>query len=506
MAVDLNIGFKAEITTADPHAPNANNRNIWAHVYEPLVAQDENLRTKPALALSWRTVNPTTWEFKLRPNVKFHNGASFNAEDVKYSIERAMGMTGPRTMRAYLRDVASVAVIDAMTVQIKTKTPTPILPDNISVVSMIPKSLGANLTEENFASGKSAIGTGPYKFVEWAHAQRVVLIRNDAYWGDKEPWAKVIFQFIPKEPARAAALLSGVVDVIDAAPIQMADAFKASGKIDSISTTSYMLNYLMLDRLRQDSPYIKSIDGKPLPKNPFNDLKVRQALMIAVNRDDIVKHVMKGDGEAAGQLVPPAFFGYNPALKVPANDLEKAKALLAEAGYPNGFSLTLHCPQGHYVNDSKVCEALTQSFTQIGVKTEMRAMPFAVLRPRSINGGPNGTPEFSMVYLGIGAVTGDSMVPMVGVAHSQDNTTGFGANNFSGYSNKEIDALIEKASGTMDEAARSEILKSAAQKLMNDVGLIPIIFPKASWAFKKSLTIKPRSDGFTMAMNIRPAK
>jgi peptide/nickel transport system substrate-binding protein len=505
-AAELKIGFKAEITRADPQTPDTNNRNVWAHVYEPLVSQDENLRPKPALALSWKAVNPTTWEFKLRPNVTFHNGEPFTARDVQYSIERAMNLSGPRTLRSYLRDVASVAVINPMTVQIKTKTVSPILPDNISVVPMLPASLGANATEQAFETGKTAIGTGPYKFVEWLHGQHVVLARNDAYWGSKEPWNKVIFQFLPKEPSRAASLVSGTVDVIDAVSSNMMDAFRGSNKVDTVSLTSYTLNYLSLDRLRDDSPYIKDNDGKPLKKNPFNELRVRQALLLAVNRDGIIKQIMKGDAESAGQVVPPGFFGHHPNLKAPAFDIAKAKALLAEAGYPDGFRLTLHCSQDHYLNDAKMCEALGQSFTQIGVKTEVKTFPFAVFRPRSINGGPNGTPEFSLIMLGIGAVTGDSIGPLVAVAHGQQKTSGLGANNYSGYSNKEVDALIDKASSTMDERAREDIQKSAVQKLIDDVGIIPIIFPKASWAFKKGITLKPRSDGFTLAMNIRPAQ
>lgn len=506
MAADLNIGFKAEITSADPHVLNGNNRNVWAHVYDTLVAQDENLRPKPALALSWRAVNPTTWEFKLRPKVVFNNGLPFTADDVKYSLDRAIAATGPRTFRSYLKDVASVAVIDPLTVQIKAKMVSPTLPEDVGLVPIISKSLGANVPEDSFATGKSAIGTGPYKFVEWAHGQRVVFARNDAHWGGKEPWDKVIIQFIPKEPARASALLSGTVDVIDAATSNMADAFKGSGKIATASMTSYLLNYLMLDRLRDDSPYIKGSDGKPLPKNPLNDLKVRQALTTAINREGIIRQVMKGDADAASQLVPSGFVGYNPALKVPAYDLAKAKALLAEAGYPNGFNLTLHCSNDRYMNDAKMCEALGQLFTQVGIKTEVRAAPFAIFQTRGISGGPNGTSEYSLSMFGIGAVTGDSMRPLLSVAHSMDKKAGLGVNNYAGYSNKELDALIVKAATTVEEDARAELQKAAAQKLVDDVGIIPLIFPKASWAFNKSVTVKPRSDGFTYAMNIRPAK
>ncbi|RJF91934.1 ABC transporter substrate-binding protein [Noviherbaspirillum saxi] len=502
-AADLKIGFKAEVTSADPHVLNGNNRNVWVHVYESLVAQDENLKAKPALATSWRNVDSTTWEFKLRPNVTFHNGATMTAEDVKFSIERAMNLSGPRTFRTYLKAVQSVTVTGPGTVTIKTKGPSPTLPDSLGLIAILPKTIGDKASEEDFATGKTTFGTGPYKFVSWAHGQRVSLAKNSAYWGEKEPWDNVTFQFIPREPARASALLSGSVDLIDAATANVMDSFKSSNKIDVVSTTSYMLNYLQLDRFRDNSPYLKSNEGAPLAKNPFNDIKVRQALMAAVNREGIVNRLMKGDAEAASQFVPAGFFGNDPALKVPAHDLAKAKALLAEAGYPNGFRMTMHCSNDRYLNDAKVCEALGQVFSQIGIKTEVATMPFAVYAGRATAGGASGEPEFSLFMFGIGAVTGDSLEPLLAVAHSHDKAAGLGANNRGRYSSKEVDALVIKASVTMNEKAREDLQKAAAKAVIDDVGIVPLFFLKSTWAYRKGLTVKPRSDGFTLAMGIR---
>lgn len=503
-AADLKVGFKFEVTAADPHVLNGANRNVWAHVYETLAVQDEALRTKPLLATSWRNIDPATWEFKLRPNVIFHNGAPLTADDVKFSLERASTLAGPRTFRAYLNAIESISVPAPLTVVIKTKGPSPALLDNLSLVPIISKTAGDKLSEENFGNGKAAIGTGPYKFSSWAHGQRIVLARNAAYWGDKEPWDTVTFQFLPRDAARASALLANTVDVIDGATASVADSFKSSNRIDMAAVTSYMLNYLGIDRFRANSPFIKSNQGAPLGKNPFNDLKVRQALNLAVNRDGIIKQLMKGDAESAGQLVPPGFFGNDPGLKPAPQDLAKAKALMAEAGYADGFKLTLHCSNDRYLNDGKVCEALGQVFSQLGIKTEVATMPFAVFQPRAVAGAA-GESEFSMYLMGIGATTGDSLQSLLAVARTRDKEAGLGSNNYGRYSNKEVDSIIDKAAKTMNEKAREDLQKTAVKMVADDVGIIPLYYLKASWAYRKGLTLKPRSDGFTLAMNIRAA-
>lgn len=502
-AQDLRIGFKAEVSAADPHVLNAQNRNVWMHVYESLVGQDELLRPVPQLATAWRNVDPLTWEFTLRQDVRFHDGSPLTVEDVKFSIERARSLPGPRTFRTYLKDIDTVQTSGATGIVVRTKLPSPTLPDNLGLIAIVSGSVGKSVDEEGFASGKAAIGTGPYKFVQWKHGQGIQLARNDGYWGAKEPWGKVLFEFVPKEPARASALLSGSVDVIDFAPASVAETFKRSGKIELATNTSYMLNYLQLDRLRDNSPYIKGLNDKPLSKNPFNDLKVRQALWLSIDRNLIVKNVMKGDAAATVQIVPGGFFGYDPTLQPEAANVVKARALLAEAGYPAGFKLTLHCTNDRYLNDGKVCEALGQMFTQIGIKTAVQTLPGAVFFTRATSGGANGEPEFSAYMLGIGAVTGESLSPLIAIAHSHDPKTGVGANNRGRYSNKEMDALIATAAKTLDAGAREESLRKAARLNASDIGVIPVHHVNASWAFRKGLTVKPRSDGFTLAMNVR---
>ncbi|MCM2250760.1 MAG: ABC transporter substrate-binding protein [Ramlibacter sp.] len=503
-SAELRIGFKAEVTSADPHVQNGQNRNVWIHVYDALVAQDENLRPIPSLATSWKAVGTSGWEFKLRPGVKFHDGTPLTAEDVKFSLERAKGLTGPRTYRSYLRDLDSVQITDATTVLVKTKSPSPTLPDNLSLIAIVSRLAARDATEESFAKAATALGTGPYKFQEWLHGQRVVLARNDAYWGGKEPWEKVSFNFIPKDPARASALLANAVDVIDGAPSALKERFAASGNIDVASTTSYMMNYLWMDRERDVSPYVTGTDGQPLSKNPFHDLRVRQAVNLAINRDAITRNVMKGDGVPAGQYVPAGFFGHVTSLLPPKADIAQARKLLAEAGYPKGFQLALHCSNDRYPNDAKVCEAVGQMLSQAGIKAEVNTLPFAVFQSRSLTGGKNGEPEFSMGMLGIGAVTGDSLEPLMTVSATHDKKRGTGANNRSRYSSKELDAMVDKASSLFREKEREEVQQAAAKVAIADVAIVPLQFLTAAWASRKGITVKPRADGFTLATGIRP--
>jgi peptide/nickel transport system substrate-binding protein len=499
-AAELKIGFKAEITSADPHVLNSANRNIWTHVYESLVSQDHQLRPKPGLALSWRMLNPTLWEFKLRPNVKFHDGQTLTAEDVKYSIERAMSLSGARTFRPYLRDVDTISVSAPLTVLVKSKRVSPTLPENLGLISILPRSLGEHVSEESFANGKSAIGTGPFRFESWQHGQKLVLNANPSYWGEKPAWDRVSFQFIPREPARAAALLSGSVDLINDITANIEASLRA---FQLVSVTSYMLNYLTLDQFRDNSPFVRDINGAPMKKNPFKDLKVRQAMMMAINRDGIIKYLMKDDATAAQQLVPKGFFGYDANIRLPGYEAAKARELLAQAGYPQGFQMTLHCPNNRYVNDAKLCESIAQLWSQVGIKTDVATMPYSVFQTRAFGGGTNGDPEFSAFLVGNGAVTGDSLTGLVSVIHSYNLAASVGVSNYGRYSNKEVDALIERAAATTDDTTRADLQRQASRLALSDGAIIPLQHLNASWAMKKNIVLVPRADGFTMATDIR---
>lgn len=501
-AADLKIGFNAEVSSADPHIHQTQNRNVWMHVYEPLVKQDNNLRPSPGLARGWRTADPLTWVFTLRPNVVFHDGSTFDAEDVKASIERAKNLAGPRTLKSYLKDIQSINVVDPLTIQIKTSLPAPATPDSLSLVPILPKEIATVATEESFAQGKSAIGTGPYKYSEWVRGQRVTLVRNDKYWGGVEPWNKVTFEFLLKEPSRASALLSGSVDVINGATASVVEALGRNDKLAHVDGQSYMLNYLFFD-MRPVAQFVTDASGKPISPNPFLNAKVRQAVSLAINRDVLAKRVMKGDATPTAQVVPEGYFGFDPSLKPAASDPARAKALLAEAGFPQGFNLTLNCTNDRYLNDAKMCEAIGQMLTQVGIKTSVQTTPFAVLQPRLTS--PKPDQEVSMAMWGIGAVFGDSIQPMIAVNMTRDDKRGTGASNYGRQSNPQVDALLAKANETISPADREELQRKAIRAIVEDTAYVPIQHLKASYAFRKGLTVVPRGDGFIFATNVREA-
>lgn len=502
LAADLRIGFSAEVTSADPHIHQAQNRNVWFHVYETLVKQDAQLRAVPGLARGWRATDAKTWVFTLRPNVTFHDGSPFEAEDVKASIERAKGLQGLRTLKGYLRDIESVTVTDPMTVQVKTTVPSPFTPDNLSLVPIISRKY-ASASEESFGQGQSSVGTGPYKLKEYVRGQKVVLVRNDKYWGSKEPWDNVTFEFLLKEPARASALLSGTVDVVNGATASLVEALQKNDKMAHIDTTSYMLNYLVLDQ-RPSAAFVTDASGKPFATNPLKNVKVRQAMSLAINRSLIASRVMKGDAVPSVQMVPAGFFGHEPAMAVPAGDVAKAKALLAEAGYPQGFNLTMHCPNDRYLNDAKVCEAIGQMFTQAGIKTDVQAMPFAVIQPWLVS-APKGKQEISVAMWGFGNVFGDSFQAFMALTRSFDSKTGAGVNNYGRGGTAAADELIDRANQTIAPSEREGFQRKLAQLVAEDVTVIPIQHLKASYAFRKGLSVTPRSDAFIYAMDVREA-
>jgi peptide/nickel transport system substrate-binding protein len=310
----------------------------------------------------------------------------------------------------------------------------------------------------------------------------------------------VTFQFTPRESARAAALLSGSVDVINDVASDMEASFK---DYTQTSVTSYILMYLSLDESRDNSPYIKGPDGKPLSENPFKKLKVRQALMASINRGGIIKFLMKSDATATDQLVPPGFFGYDSSAKPADTDLVKARTLLAEGGYPKGFQLALHCPNNRFANDARLCEAIGQTLSQIGIRTDVVTMPFSTYLTHLIGGGPNGDPEFNAGLVGTGAVTGDSLTLLTSLVHGNNKSSGFGANNFGRYSNPAVDVLIGNALSTTDEKDREGLQRKAAQTALQEGAIIPLLHINVTWAMKNNLTISPRADGFTMATDIR---
>ncbi|MEM8744791.1 MAG: ABC transporter substrate-binding protein, partial [Pseudomonadota bacterium] len=312
LAKDLKIGLASEPTSIDPHFHNLSPNNALArHIFDRLVHTDENQALVPGLAVSWKPINDTTWEFKLREGVKWHDGSPFTADDVVFTFTRAINVpNSPSGFGTYLKGKEAVKV-DDHTVHIKTPNPYPLMPNDMSTFAIVSKKNGEGAKTEDYNSGKAAIGTGPFKFKAYVPGDKFVFVRNDDYWGDKPVWEEVTLKPIKSSPSRVAALLAGDVDMIAQVPTTDIERLKKEPKVSLSQGVSNRVIYLHLDHDRDKSPFVKSKDGGDI-KNPLKDKRVRQAISKAINRDAIVERVMEGVAIKAGQLLPKGFFGVSP--------------------------------------------------------------------------------------------------------------------------------------------------------------------------------------------------
>ncbi|MEM8951088.1 MAG: ABC transporter substrate-binding protein [Pseudomonadota bacterium] len=504
IAEDLTIGLASEPTSIDPHYHNLGPNNALArHIYGNLIMQDENQQLQPGLAVSWEAIDDLTWEFKLREGVTFHDGSPLTADDVVFTFERAPNVpNSPSSYATYIKGKTAVKV-DDLTVHIKTESPYPQMATDVSTIPIISVENGEGASTEDFNSGKAAIGAGPYKFVEYVPGDRIVIERNPDYWGEAPAWDTVTFKAIKSGPSRVAALLAGDVDVIASVPTTDIESLEGEENVSLYQGVSNRVIYLHLDHDRVESPFVKAKDGSAID-NPLRDQRVRMAISKSINRDAIVERVMENVALKAGQLLPEGFFGVSPNLQPVEYDPERAKALLAEAGVPDGFSLTIHGPNDRYINDAKIAEAIAQMLTRAGIDTAVETMPRSVYFKRASTGGPDGTPEFSFILVGWGAGSGEASSPLKSLIHTYDKERGYGASNRGRYSNPEVDALIEQALSTIDDAEREAMLAKATEIAINDGAIIPLHYQVNTWGTRKGLKYIPRTDEYTLATSVVP--
>lgn len=500
-AQTLDFATGAPPTSLDPHfhtlTPNA---NVGTHLFGALVERDAQARLQPGLAESWRLVNETTWEFKLRKGVTFHNGAPFTADDVVFTIERVPTVpNSPASYSVYTKPIQRIEVVDPWTIRFHTQVVHPLLPTDLSQIHILTRSIAAHSTTADFNSGQAAIGTGPYRLVSYTRGDRLELARNGAYWGAAPAWERVNYRIIGNDATRVAALRSGDVQLIDGVPTGDIDRLRSEPGIVLSEATSLRMVYLRVDVGRDDSPYVTGPNGEKLDRNPMKDQRVRAALSAAINRGAIVDRVMSGAALATGQPMPPGTFGHDPALPPPAYDPDGAKRLLAEAGWPDGFGITLIGSNDRYVNDAQIIQAVGQMWTRIGVRTKVEAMPYASFSQR------NARSDLSAALGGWSNVSGEPSSGLRALLMTRDLPRGFGTANRSGYSNREYDALVLRGMVTPDDEAREQIFMQATRMAMADLGLIPLHIQKNVWAMRKGLVHEPRADEMTLAMGVRPA-
>ncbi|MEP7327902.1 MAG: ABC transporter substrate-binding protein [Betaproteobacteria bacterium] len=500
-AANLTIGLGTDVTSTDPHYHNLTpNNNIASHLYGFLVERNEKSQPMPSLATEWKAIDPLTWEFKLRKGVKFHDGSDFTAADVVASIERVPKVpNSPSPFTAYTKQIAKIDVVDPYTIRFKTVTPYPLMPSDMTQIAIINKKF-ASASTDDFNSGKAAIGTGPYKLVKFAKGDRLDFTHNDAWWGGKTPWEKVTMRILTQDASRVAALLSGDVQVIENVPTADVAKLKGDKKLAIYRGISDRLMYVHMDSDRTISPMVTDKDGKPLDKNPLKDSRVRHALSMMINRPAIVDKVMEGEAIPAGQLVPDFLFGATKNLKVEPYNPEGAKKLLAEAGYPDGFGVTLHATNNRYVNDAKIAQAIAQMWTRGGIPTKVVAMPSATFFPQATD------LKFSVLLAGWSTGTGESSSSLKALLMTYNKDKGFGTANRGRYSNTKVDALTEDALQIVDDVKREAYLQRAAELAIGDTGLIPLHFQVSLWATRDGIVYAPRVDEQTLAWKFTPKK
>jgi peptide/nickel transport system substrate-binding protein len=364
---------------------------------------------------------------------------------------------------------------------------------------IVQKKVAEHAATPDFNSGKAMIGTGPYKFVEWIQGDHITYARNDDYWGGKEPWDKVTVKPISNAGARVAALLSGGVQLIDNVPSNDAPRLKSDAQVSLFETPSNLVMLLNIDHGSEtSSPFVTDKAGKPLAENPLRKLAVRRAISKAINREAIVSRTMEGAAVLASQMVADLTFGASPRLKPDSFDADGAKKLLAEAGYPDGFGVTIHGPNNRYPNDAQICQAIAQMLARVGIQAKVETMPLNVFFTRAQNR------EFSLFLTGWGSGSGEASVPLNAVLHSYSADKGMGAANRGRYASAAFDTLLETAMTTFDDAKRAALLAEANELAMADVAIVPLHAPLNRWAVRKGLSYVPRTDAMTFAMGVRP--
>ena len=494
-----------DVTSMDPDTLQETVQlSFLANIYEPLVQRDENLKLIPGLAVKWRQVSPTVWRFHLRPGVKWQDGTPFTADDVVFSFHRIEAKTSQ--MRNVLSMVQEVRKVDPLTVDIVTKEPDPIFPQeqtNFLIMSKAwsekhgaaePVVLGAG---ENYAI-LHAMGTGPYELVSRQPDSKTILKRNPLWWGKLTGNIdRIEFDVIKNDSTRVAALLSGEEDMIYTVPPQdMARIAHAPG-VHLIQHPELRTIYFGFDVSRPQL-LTSNIKGK----NPFQDVRVRRAFALAIDENLIAKRVMLGQAHPTWLMWGPGVNGYDPKLDVrPKPDLAEAKKLMAEAGYPHGFTLGMDCPDDRYVMDEQICTAAAAMLGRIGVKVNLTAQTKAKFFAK-IN-TPRYDTDFYM--LGWTPSTYDAENVLYSLLGTRNGKRGIF--NVGGYSNPKLDALISQIAVQTNQAKRDALIDDAARILQTDVPTIPLHQQVIVWAVRNGYkVVQPADNSFPFRYFSAPVK
>jgi peptide/nickel transport system substrate-binding protein len=480
----LRWAFSTGALTFDPHSANSGPDDMQQYsVYERLLATSARLEVVPQLAVAWRPVGPVTWEFELRQGVRFHDGAPLTAEDVVFSLEHAR--TEPSQFASFFADISEVRAVNAYTVRIASRAPDALLPDRLRKLFIMSKRWAEDhgvTRATDFKSGQEtyathhANGTGPFILETFEPGGRVVTRRNPNWWGYEDYPVnidRIEFTPIAAPEQRLAALLSGEIDLLTSPPLDALDRIQGTPGLKLAQTTQLRSVWLSVDLA---SPELRSSDIKG--RNPFKDKRVRQAMYQAVDIETIRNDVMRGLSVPAAMIIPPGVNGHAPELdqRLPYG-AAAAKSLLAEAGYPTGFGVTLDCTNNYYVNDEAICRAVAEQLSEIGIAVSVNA------QPEDQHYQKVGTGESDFWLESYTAGTLDSLeVFLISIRSG-------GADNWSGYANARVDQLIEELRAASLTYARDAIIEEVWRTVLDDVVFLPLHHQVVVWAMRDNLDL-----------------
>jgi peptide/nickel transport system substrate-binding protein len=503
-AKELKIGTIRGSLSIDPHfTTSVVVYEANASMFEPLVRRTNDGKMAGWLAESWQIVDDTTWEFKLKPGIKWQDGQPLTSADIAFTYGRAGDVPkSPSSYARYLRSIKEVQVIDDLTFRIITDGPQPTLLNGLTSVLIVSKHVGDGASTEDYFSGKAMVGTGPYKFVSWTPNDTIVVERNPDYWGGTPPWDKVTFIGMPNASTRVAALRSGDIDVALSVPAQDVAALQADPDIDVVGGAPNRMIFMAFNAHPEavETGMITGPNGETLTENPLANADVRNALKYAIDTKAITDKVFLGLALPTGQLLHDDMFGYIPGYGTWTADVEKARALLEKSGWAGKFKLVLATSDTNFPLAVPTVQAIAQEWTQMGVPTEVQVFQESVFLDKRNHGllpvyptgwsNPSGTAE--------------DIEPAV--IHTRDTKAGWGATNQANYSNPDVDKLIEDGMVTMDDGKREELFRQAGQIAYDEAGIIPLFSPFEMHAVRKGIVMHPRNDAYTMIYNIEPAQ
>ena len=491
--------------TADPHSQNEGFTNLFSQsVHDSLVMRDNTLQLVPGLAVSWQQVNATTWRFNLRRGVKFHDGSPFTADDVVFSFERAQHPNSQ--LRQYAAPVGRTRRIDDYTVEFVQDKPNPITLEHATTIyimsrawavkNKVERPLDFKGKEETFAS-RNANGTGAWTLVSREPGVKTVLRRNAGWWGAGEGRApgnvtEVVYTQVSADATRTAALLSGQIDFVLDPPPQDLARLEATRETKVVRGPENRIVFLGFDQSRDELLY-SNVKGR----NPFKDARVRRAVYQAIDIEALRTRTMRGSALPTGGMTPSTLPSSPEIEQRLPHDPAKAKQLLADAGYPSGFEVTLDCPNNRYVNDEEICIAVAAMLTRVGIVTKVTAMPRATYFPKLEKH------DTSFFMLGWGGAITDAQTTLSPVLRSPDEKTGNGGFNYGRYLNPRLDALIDAAAVEMNPDKRRQVVWDALKEHNAQVHHVPLHRQMIPWAMRSNVTVVHRADNAPNMESVR---